>query len=130
MRLAEVCTLLSCEAICGAFSGEEHEVAAGFAADLMSDVLANAAKDSLLITGLTSAQVIHTADVAEMRAVVFVNGKKPAPPVIVMAKELGLPLLTTHHTMFSTCGLLWAAGLRVVVEMTTPQSSYPRMGHS
>jgi predicted transcriptional regulator len=125
MRLAEVCALLGCEVICGALSGEEHEVAAGFAADLMSDVLASAAKDSLLITGLTSAQVIHTADVAELRAVIFVNGKKPAPPVIVMATELGLPLLTTQHTMFNACGLLWAAGLRVVSEKATSQSSYP-----
>jgi hypothetical protein len=113
MRLAEVRALLGCEVICGGPLGEEHEVAAGFAADLMSDVLASAAKDSLLITGLTSAQVIHTADVADLRAVVFVCDKKPAPQVTVMATELGLPLLSTHHTMFGACGLLWAAGLRV-----------------
>ena len=112
MRLAEVRELLGCEVICGGLEGEEQEVAAAFAADLMSDVLAFAAKDSLLVTGLTSAQVVHTADVADLGAIVFVCDKKPAQQVIGMATELGLPLLSTRQTMFSACGLLWAAGLR------------------
>ena len=112
MRLAEVRELLGCEVICRGPVGEEQEVAAAFAADLMSDVLAYAAKDSLLVTGLTNAQVVHTADVADLGAVVFVCDKKPAPQVLVMATELGLPLLSTRETMFGACGLLWAAGLR------------------
>jgi hypothetical protein len=66
----------------------------------------------VLITGLTSAQVVHTADVADLRAVIFVCDKKPPPQVIVVAADLGLPLLSTHQTMFGACGLLWAAGLR------------------
>jgi hypothetical protein len=112
MRLAEVRELLGCEAICGGPVAEEQEVAAAFAADLMSDVLAYAAKDSVLITGLTSAQVVHTADVADLRAVIFACDKRPAPQVAAMATELGLPLLSTPRTMFDACGLLWAAGLR------------------
>jgi hypothetical protein len=112
MRLAEICELLGCKVVCCAPTGNGHEVAAGFAADLMSDVLASAGKDAVLITGLTSAQVVHTADVADLRAVVFVSDKKPSPQVIVMATELGLPLLSTPHSMFAACGLLWAAGLR------------------
>jgi predicted transcriptional regulator len=111
MRLAEVRELLGGEVI-GVLPNEEQEVAAVYAADLMSDVLAYAAKDSLLVTGLTSAQVVHTADVADLGAIVFVCDKRPAPQVIAMARDIGLPLLSTHQTMFAACGLLWAAGLR------------------
>ena len=111
MRLAEICKLLGCEVICAARADHEPDIATCFAADLMSDVLAKAGKDALLITGLTSAQVVHTADVADLKAVMFVCSKRPPQQVIDMAAELGLPLLTTHHTMFAASGLLWAAGL-------------------
>jgi hypothetical protein len=111
MRLAEVRALLSCEVIAGDSSAEEREVAAAFAADLMSDVLARAAAHSLLITGLTSAQVVHTADVADLRAILFVCDKKPGPQVVGLATDLGLPLLSTRHTLYDACGILRAAGL-------------------
>ena len=48
-----------------------------FGADLMSDVLAFTRKKTLLLTGLTNVQVIRTADVSELSAIVFVRGKMP-----------------------------------------------------
>jgi hypothetical protein len=111
MRLGEVRTLLGCDLLCGGPGADEHELTGGFAADLMSDVLAFATEGSLLITGLTSAQVVHTADVADLRAILFACDKRPAPAVLAMAVELGLPILTTRRTLFDACGVLWAAGL-------------------
>ena len=45
-------------------------VKTAFAADLMSDVLAFAKPDSLLLTGLTNPQVVRTADILDITAII------------------------------------------------------------
>jgi len=88
------------------------EVSCGAAADLMSDVLAFAKTNALLITGLTNPQVIRTAEMAEAAVVVFVRGKIPAGGTIELAEEKRMPLIVCNYTMFETCGKLYEAGLR------------------
>ncbi len=83
-----------------------------YCADLMSDVLAFSVTQSLLITGLTNAQVIRTADVADIRAIVFVQNKRPDIETIEMAEDKDIPLLATGLSMFDTCGRLYENGLR------------------
>ena len=115
MRLAQVRELLDGTMLCGDAQADELEVQAAFAADLMSDVLAFAAAGAMLITGLTSIQAVHTADVADLRAILFVSDKRPEQTVINLARQLGLPLLTTPCSLFETCAILRAAGLPGVV---------------
>ena len=110
--IREVIDLLGCEVIWGEERLAEMSVSACFAADLMSEVLAFSEPEALLITGLVNVQAIHTADVAEMRAILFVNGKRPGGDVLALAKERGIPLLTTKLTMFEACGILHANGLK------------------
>ena len=83
----------------------------GGAADLMSDVLAFARPDSLLLTGLTHPQVVRTAEMAGILALVFVRGKHPPPETAALAAEVGIPLLGTRYKMYEACGRLYAAGL-------------------
>jgi predicted transcriptional regulator len=111
MRLREVMGLLRCEAVWGDRLVDGVEVVACFAADLMSDVLAFSQPGALLITGLVSIQSAHTADVADMAAILYVAGKHPSPPVMELAGEKGIPLLTTRLSMFEACGILYRAGL-------------------
>jgi predicted transcriptional regulator len=110
VQLRSVVGLLDCEVICG-HDGLDAEVSSCFAADLMSDVLAFSASDTLLITGLTSVQSVHTADVAECRGIVFVSGKRPSPEALALARTRAIPLLSTPHSMFDSCGILFANGL-------------------
>ena len=81
------------------------------ASDLMSDILAGLSEGCLLLTGLTTVQVIRTAVVAGVRAVVFVRGKQPSQEVLALAGEQGLPLITTPRSMFVSCGRLHACNL-------------------
>ena len=83
-----------------------------YCADLMSDVLAFSVCDSLLITGLTNTQVIRTAEVATIKAIVFIQNKRPDIQTIALADEKKIPLLVTDFSMFDTCGLLFEKGLR------------------
>jgi len=89
----------------------DREVVVGGGADLMSDVLAFSQQGMLLMTGLTNPQVVRTAEMADVVAVVFVRGKIPPPETIALAQERGIPLLASKYTMFETCGRLYRAGL-------------------
>jgi predicted transcriptional regulator len=89
----------------------DREVKDGCGADLMSDVLAYAHQGSVLMTGLTHPQVVRTAEMAGMAAIVFVRAKRPPQETLDLAKEIGIPLLSTRYTMFEACGRLYAAGM-------------------
>ncbi len=110
MTLGEIRDLLECEVICGG-DQMDVEVTACFAADLMSDVLAFSRSGALLVTGLTSIQSVHTADVADLKAILYVHSKRPPAPVVDVARQKRLPLLTTRRFMYETCGLLYHRGL-------------------
>lgn len=112
VTIDRVIEALDCEVIWGGDRLKELRLTACFAADLMSEVLAFSEPEALLITGLTNVQAVHTADVAEMRAILFVNGKRPGEQVLDLARERGIPLLTTKHTMFEACGILHRNGMK------------------
>lgn len=114
MRLDDIIDLLGCEVVEGGPDIASIEVDGCFAADLMSDVLAFSGPGALLVTGLTSIQSVQTAEVADLAGVLYVNGKKPAPPVIELARLRGLPLLCTTLPMFAACGELYGHRSKVV----------------
>ncbi len=64
--------------------GLDVEIQMACGADLMSDVLAFSKSESLLLTGLTNPQDIHTAEIADIRAVCFVRGKRPPAEVVIL----------------------------------------------
>jgi len=101
----------------------EHEAQTGGGADLMSDVLACAQEGMLLMTGLTNPQVVRTAEMAGIKAIVFVRGKLPPPKTIALAEEKDVSLLASRYTMYETCGRLYQAGLPSggVLELTSQQ---------
>lgn len=82
--------------------------------DLMSDVLAFVNEKTVLITGLTNPHVVRTADMLDLKCLVFARGKVPSDDILEQAEEQGLAVITTRETAFTTCGLLYSAGLRGV----------------
>jgi predicted transcriptional regulator len=87
------------------------EVEGGCGADLMSDVLASVQPHAVLLTGLCNPQVVRTAQMADVAAIVFVRGKLPTQDMIDLANEEKIPLITTPYGMFELCGRLYKAGL-------------------
>jgi hypothetical protein len=77
------------------------EIERAYCADLMSDVLAFSISNSLLITGLTNTQVIRTAEVATIRAIVFIQNKRPDIQTISLADEKKIPLLVVREILIS-----------------------------
>ena len=110
MTIQEVLALIDGKAISRNIDlNMQVEMACG--ADLMSDVLAFTHAGTLLLTGLTNPQVVRTAEIAGVKAIVFVRGKYPPPETIALAEEKDIPLLASRYTMYETCGLLFTARL-------------------
>ncbi len=87
------------------------EVEGGCGADLMSDVLASIQPNAVLLTGLCNPQVVRTAQMADVAAIVFVRGKEPTQDIIDLANDEQIPLITAPYGMFELCGRLYKAGL-------------------
>ena len=110
MKIKEIVSILDADILCG----EEHlenEVHSACRADMMSDVLAFVKEQAVLLTGLINPQVVRTAEMMDMRCIVFVRGKTPPQEVIELAKETGLVLLASKERMYPACGKLYATGL-------------------
>ncbi len=106
MVLREVKEILEAELLTGE-DGLDVEIRMACGADLMSDVLAFSKSESLLLTGLTNPQVVHTAEIAEIKAVCFVRGKRPPTETVELAGDRGIPLLCTSLPMYESCGRLY-----------------------
>jgi predicted transcriptional regulator len=110
MKLRDIIDILDATLICGTGHLEKEVQTAG-ASDLMSDILAGYSDGCVLLTGLTTIQVIRTAMVAGVGAIVFVRHKRPPEEVIELAREENLPLISTPCSMFVSCGRLHERGI-------------------
>jgi len=122
MKLKTMKTLLKTETIfedCGIMDdheiknacGEDLEIKNACGADLMSDVLAFSNQKTLLLTGLTNPQVVRTAEMVEIKVIVFVRGKQPPVETISLANQLNICLYSTEKSLFESCGLLYKNGI-------------------
>lgn len=118
MKLKDIKKILEAEVIVGDdLLDEDVTIACG--CDLMSDVLSFVKPGALLLTGLVNPQVVRTAEMADLRAICFVRGKRPAQETIEMAESKGIPLLMTPLLLFESCGRLHREGLSGCSEYKT-----------
>ena len=110
MKLSEIKEILEAEVLAGE-ALLESEVDSAFGSDLMSDVLAFVNDRVLLLTGLVNPQVVRTAEMMDISAIVFVRGKCPDENVVALAEMKDIVILSTKHTMYVACGRLYNAGL-------------------
>jgi predicted transcriptional regulator len=111
MKLSEIRDILKAEVLVG-HDQLDKSVVGGGGADLMADVLSAVAKGAVLLTGLTTEQVLRTAKVAGVVLVVFVRGKRPDEPVIELARSYDMPVMLTSYSLFVASGRLYMNGLR------------------
>jgi predicted transcriptional regulator len=88
-----------------------REIKGAFAADLMSDVLASIQPDAVLITGLCNPQVVRTAHMADVAAIILVRGKKAPDETIALANDEEIPIILTPFGMYEACIRINQAGL-------------------
>ena len=109
MTLRDVASILGAEILTGEERLDE-EVRTACGSDMMSEVLAFTKENSLLLTGLCNPQVMRTAEMLDLKCVVFIRGKKPSEEMIAMARNEGLVVMTVKTGMYTACGRLFASG--------------------
>lgn len=110
MLVKEIVDLIDGNVLLGEeFLSENIENA--FSSDLMSDVLAHVGENAVLLTGLNNHQVIRTAEMLDLKAIVFVRGKIPADDLLELAKENEIAIISTRHTLYTASGILFGKGL-------------------
>ncbi|NLM40164.1 MAG: hypothetical protein GX205_08900 [Firmicutes bacterium] len=110
MKLADIIPLIQLEPLVQ-IDDLDAEIKTVCGCDLMSDVLAFSQEKTLLLTGLTNAQVVRTAEMTGIRFIIFVRGKRPPQETIDLAREKGINLYLSPKPMFECCGILYSAGL-------------------
>ncbi len=107
--------MITIEHIAGALSCSEFNTSSNYstssvehvaASDLMSEVLVAEEENLLLITALNTEQTIRTANIVDALGILLINGKKPQPGMIKLAKEFDITLLSTELTMYKSCFLV------------------------
>ena len=111
MKIKTIMELLDAEVLCGA-DRIEDEVHSACGRDMMSDVLAFVKEQAVLLTGLVNLQVVRTAEMMDMKCIVFVRGKNPPADVVELADESGIVVLKTAERMYVACGKLYENGLK------------------
>jgi len=110
MKLDQVMEILNAEVFTNVpFDGIEINAACG--ADLMSDALAFGENKGLLLTGLNNPQCVRTAEMMDIHCVMLVRGKEPDETLIDLANEKEIVVMKTNYSMYTSCGLLYGAGL-------------------
>lgn len=110
MKIGTIAKLLNAEVL----SGKDQldcEVRSACSSDMMSDVLAFVKDQAVLLTGLVNPQVIRTAEMMDMRCIVFVRKKCPTQEMVDLAGESGIVIMKCDLRMFEACGILYSEGL-------------------
>jgi hypothetical protein len=111
MKLEEIVRELGMEVKSGA-QNLPREVAGGYASDLLSDVMAHAAKDYLWVTLQVHQNIVAVAVLKELAGIILVNNREPDLQTLARAEEEGIAVLLTDLPAFEIVGRLYQLGLR------------------
>lgn len=111
MRIQEIIDTIEGKLVSGS-ELKDLDIRFGFSSDLMSDVLTTSCDHLALITGLSNAQVIRTAEMSDISVIVLVRGKVASADMITLAKENKIVVIETKMSMFRTSGILYSQGLK------------------
>jgi hypothetical protein len=87
--------------------GSDSPVSGGYVADLLSDVIANAAEGCIWITVQQHLNVIAVAQLKKVAAILIPHGSLPDAKVIERAGTEGIFLLQGDAGAFELCGRLF-----------------------
>jgi hypothetical protein len=102
------------------------EVTAGYASDLMSDVIAHARTGNLWVTLQIHQNIVAVASMNELAGVVLVNGREPEEDTVQKAETERIPIMVTQLPAFEVVGRLYALGISGVPDETCAPGGWRR----
>ncbi len=110
LRLSDLVEKLQMEVRTGS-SRLDVAVSRGYASDLMSDVMANAAEGDLWVTLQTHQNIVAVAVMKALAGIILVNGREPEEETLRKAEAEGVPILISRMPTFELVGRLFELGL-------------------
>jgi hypothetical protein len=89
----------------------DAEVTGGFAADLLSAVMANAKQGNVWVTWHVHPNIVAAALVVKLAAIILVSGRQPEEETIQKAQQESIPILVTNLPAFEIIGRLHGLGI-------------------
>ena len=87
------------------------EVTGGYAADLLSCVMAKAQAGNVWVTLQSHPNIVAVASLLDLVGIIVTEGMVPDATTVEKAEEKGIPILTTELTTFTVVGRLFELGV-------------------
>jgi hypothetical protein len=91
---------------------EDCELQSGYTSDLLSDVMARAGQDAVLITIQAHKNSVAVATLVGIRAIVLCNDRPILDDMLEAARNEGIGVFRTGKNQFEVSGLLYTDLLR------------------
>jgi predicted transcriptional regulator len=109
-KLSDVTKTLGLTVLAGQLAADPG-VTGAYCGDMLSDVMANAARGNVWITIQIHMNIVPVAVMKELAAIIVANGKRPEPNVLAKARQEGVPMLGSPLSSFQIACRLHEAGV-------------------
>jgi hypothetical protein len=103
MKVKEIIEALDAGRLHAPKEWERLEVSSVVASDLISDILVCEGEEQLLVTSLTSVQMVRTAALIGAVAIVLVHRRQAPPGLAEAARAQGIPLFISALAKYEAC---------------------------
>ena len=110
IKLLDIVESFKLQVVCG----EEYldrEIEAGYASDLLSDVMRDSRKGDLWVTRQAHPNIVAVAVLRMLAGIVIVNNRKPEEETVKKAVKEKLPLMVSKLPAFELIGRLYRFGI-------------------
>ena len=84
------------------------EISRVYAGDKMSDLLAAAGPETLLVTNLTHSQLFKMSGIMEASGICLLNGASLEPEIIDAVVKQGTAVMVSTYDLYETCGRIFS----------------------
>ena len=106
MRISELGGALGLETAQGDYA--DREISSGYASDLLSDVMANAKADGVLVTVQAHKNSVAVASLVDLGAIIVCNSRPLPEDMVEAARAEGVAVFRSAQNAFEVSGRLWA----------------------
>jgi hypothetical protein len=102
-QLQEIVNELAADVLYAPDGWSERTVESVIASDLISDILVSEGEAQLLVTSLTSQQMVRTAALIGAVAILLVHRRQAPPGLEAAAREQEIPLFLSSEAKYEAC---------------------------
>ncbi len=110
MNVEQLCQNLKLNPVAG-MNGMDREIDGAYSGDLLSYVMANAAKGNLWVTIQAHSNIVAVACLLELSCIVIAGGVEAEQDTVQKANQEGIPILSTDYDVYTLCCKLNSLGI-------------------